>query len=148
VIKWLAFPLRTYEILGLNFGAEAGYIYDCPPGLKLASKYHSTAKIGDPIHMSVHSKYSPRVGIACFAYVTSLWVEENKRIYYVNQKYYLRQLLTKYCRWETMFIVWTVYASLFAISPAPMIHLPFTSNGRGTHRFAPNYFAAKVMWCR
>jgi hypothetical protein len=36
-----------------------------------------------------------------------------------------------------MFLVWTVYASLSATPPTPLIPLPFTSNGRGTHRFVP-----------
>jgi hypothetical protein len=36
-----------------------------------------------------------------------------------------------------MFIVWTVYASLSAAPPYPLINLPFTSNGPQTHGFAP-----------
>jgi hypothetical protein len=51
------------------------------------------------------------VGIKPCVSPTSLacgW-KENKRIYYVNQKYCLGQKATKYCHWETMFIIWTVY---------------------------------------
>jgi hypothetical protein len=49
----------------------------------------------------------------------------------------MRQRATKYCRWEIMFIVWTVYVSLSAAPPTPLIPMPFTSNGPQTHRFAP-----------
>jgi hypothetical protein len=39
-------------------------------------------------------------------------------LYYVNQSHYRhRNWATKYCRWEMMFIVWTVYASLTATLP-------------------------------
>jgi hypothetical protein len=36
-----------------------------------------------------------------------------------------------------MFVVWTVYASLPATPPTPLIPLPSTSNGSRAHRFAP-----------
>jgi hypothetical protein len=38
---------------------------------------------------------------------------------------------------EIIFIVWTQYAALSATAPTHLIPLPFTSNGRGTLRFAP-----------
>jgi hypothetical protein len=40
-----------------------------------------------------------------------------------------------------MFTVWTVHASLPATPLAPLILLPFTSNGRGTHGFVPTTVA-------
>jgi hypothetical protein len=47
----------------------------------------------------------------------------------------MRQRATKYCRWGTML----KYGqnSLSATPPIPLIPLPFISNGRRTHRFAP-----------
>jgi hypothetical protein len=76
-----------------------------------------------------------------FAYVISLRVEGKQTPILCKPKTLqtqkLRQRATKYCRWEIMFIVWTVYASLSAVSPSPLIPLPSTSNGRGTHSFAP-----------
>jgi hypothetical protein len=45
-----------------------------------------------------------------------------------------------------MFFVWTVYASLSATSPNPsVIPLPFTSNGRGMHSFAPTTVTTRVL---
>lgn len=40
-----------------------------------------------------------------------------------------RQIVTKYCRWKTLFVIWAVEASLPA-RPHPVIPLVGTSNGR------------------
>jgi hypothetical protein len=76
-----------------------------------------------------------------FTHVTSFMVEGTQT--YILRKpkispiYELRQRTTKYSQWEIMFIMWTVNASVPATPPAPLIILPFSSNGRGTHGFAP-----------
>jgi hypothetical protein len=65
----------------------------------------------------------------------------------VNQTHYLRKRETKDYLWETMFIVTKVYASLTA---TPVIPLPLTSNGRGTHGFVPStlqIMAFLIMQC-
>jgi hypothetical protein len=84
--------------------------------------------------------YSSRDQTVRFACVTSLKVE-GKHLPYTMYKTLptqeLRQRATKYCRWEIMFIVWAAHASLSAAPPTPLIPLPFTSNGKGTHTFAP-----------
>jgi hypothetical protein len=93
------------------------------------------------------SNYSSRDQTVHFAYVTSFWVEGNQTHIGLQCKpktlptKELRQRATNYCRWEIMFIVWTVglYASLSATSPIP---LPFTSNGHGTHKFFPTSAAS------
>jgi hypothetical protein len=80
-------------------------------------------------------------GPVCFAYVTSLRVEGKQTHTLCKPNtlttYELRQRATKYCRWEIMFIVWTVYVYLPANPPTPLIPLPVTSNGRETRIFAP-----------
>jgi hypothetical protein len=38
----------------------------------------------------------------------------------------LKQRAAKYCRWELMFVLWTVFACLSATPPIPVIPLPFT----------------------
>jgi hypothetical protein len=87
--------------------------------------------------------YSTRDKTLRFAYVTSLLIEGNEthvgllRNPKTLPRQELRQRATKYCRWETMFIVWTIYSSLLATPPTRLIPLPFISNGRLTHRFAP-----------
>jgi hypothetical protein len=58
-----------------------------------------------------------------FAYVTSLRVE-GKQKHMMREPEALptqemRQRATKYCRWEIMFVVWTVYASLSATHSHP-----------------------------
>jgi hypothetical protein len=82
--------------------------------------------------------YSARDQTVRFAYVTSLRVE-GKQTHIICEPQTLplselRQRATKYCRWEIMFVVWTVYAFL---SATPLIPLPFISNGCETHTFAP-----------
>jgi hypothetical protein len=79
--------------------------------------------------------------IVRFAYVTSFRVEGEQtqaRCVWIEGVTGIETetAATKYCRWGVMFIVCTVYVLLAAL-PAPLIPLPFTSNGRGTHRFAP-----------
>jgi hypothetical protein len=82
--------------------------------------------------------YSSRDQTACS---NSLRVE-GKQILHILRKpeilptWELRQT-TNYCRCETMFMVWTVYASLSATPPDRLIPLPFTSKGRGTHIIVP-----------
>jgi hypothetical protein len=74
---------------------------------------------------------------------TSLALEQKENMYYILRKpktlpiQELRQRATKYCRSEMMLKVWPVHASLSAPPSTPLIPLRFTSNGRGTHRFAP-----------
>jgi hypothetical protein len=84
-----------------------------------------------------------------FAYVTSLQAEGKQTHILCEPKtlltWELRQRATNYCRWEIMFIVWTVYASF---SATPLIHLPFTSNGRGTHRFVPTTVHSYILILR
>jgi hypothetical protein len=67
--------------------------------------------------------------------------KEKKRIHYANKKTLpaqeMRQRATKYCCWEIMLIVWTVYASLSATTPTPLNSLSFTSDGSRPHRLAP-----------
>jgi hypothetical protein len=83
-------------------------------------------------------RYSNRDQAVRFAYVTSLQLEthilRNPKTLPASE---LRQRATKYCRWEVMFVVWTVFASLPA---TPLIPLPIISNGRRTHRFDPDYY--------
>jgi hypothetical protein len=66
--------------------------------------------------------YSCRDQTVRFAHVTILRVE-GKNTILCNPKTLptqeLRQRATKYCRWEIMFVVWTVYASLSATPPKP-----------------------------
>jgi hypothetical protein len=88
-----------------------------------------------------------------FAYVTSLWVEENQKHMLCEPKTLstqeMRQRAAKYCSWEIMFLVRTVYTSLSAATPIPLITLPFTPNGPQTHRFAPTTAPAMVtQWGR
>jgi hypothetical protein len=48
----------------------------------------------------------------------------------------MRQLDTKYCRWEIMLKVWTGHASLSTVPPPPH-QIALSSNGPQSHRFAP-----------
>jgi hypothetical protein len=65
-----------------------------------------------------------------FAYVTSSRVEGKQTHILCKPKTLpteeLRQRDTKYCRWEIMFLVWTVYASLSATPPTPFDPIPFS----------------------
>jgi hypothetical protein len=74
--------------------------------------------------------YCGRSEAVSFAYVTSLWVEGNQMHMLCKPKTLsiqeLRRPATNYCRWEIMFIVWTVYTSSSAAPPTPLIPLPFT----------------------
>jgi hypothetical protein len=92
------------------------------------------------IHFPIQM-YSTRDQTVRFAYVTNLRVEGKQTHILCKPKtlptYELRQRDTKYCRWEIMFIEWTLYTPLPATPPTPLIPFPFSSNGRGTHRFAP-----------
>jgi hypothetical protein len=86
------------------------------------------------------------------AYVTSLWVE-GKQVHVLCKPKTLsaqemRQWATKYCCWEIMFIVWTVYASLFAAPPTPLIPLPLTSNGSQAPSFIPTTVLVVVIVSR
>jgi hypothetical protein len=89
-----------------------------------------------------------------FAYITSLLIEGKQTHILCKPKILptqeLRQRATKYCRWEIMFIVWTVYASLSVTTPNPLIPLPFTSNGSRAHRFASTTVtfvsSSPVLW--
>jgi hypothetical protein len=50
-----------------------------------------------------------------------------------------------------MFTVWTVYASLSASPSTPLIPLPLSSNGRGTHRFVQTavvFSTVSVPFCK
>jgi hypothetical protein len=61
-----------------------------------------------------------------FTYVTSLRVEGKQTHVLCKPKtstQEMRQRATKYCHWEIMFIVWTVYAPLSAAPPTPLIPL-------------------------
>jgi hypothetical protein len=65
----------------------------------------------------------------CFAYVTSLQVE-GKQTHILHKPktlltYKLRQRATKYCHWEIMFTVWTLYASLSTSPTNPSDPLAF-----------------------
>jgi hypothetical protein len=56
-----------------------------------------------------------------FAYITSLWVEVKQTHILCKPKTLstqeMRQQVTKYCCWEMMFMVWTVYASYLLPHP-------------------------------
>jgi hypothetical protein len=82
--------------------------------------------------------YSGRDKTVRFAHVISLLVE-GKRIPILckPRKHYLRQRATKYCRWEAMFAVITVYSFLSATTATPSIPLPLTANASETHGFVP-----------
>jgi hypothetical protein len=95
------------------------------------SCYSSVCSIHGPILQTVH-----------FACITSLWVEGKKKMHILCKPETLstqemRRQATKYCHWEIMFIVWTVYASLSAAPLTSLIPLPFTSNSSQAHRFVP-----------
>jgi hypothetical protein len=50
----------------------------------------------------------------------------------------MRLRATEYSHWQIMFIAWTECAFPYLLPlSTPLIPLPFTCNGRGTHRFAP-----------
>jgi hypothetical protein len=87
-----------------------------------------------------------------FAYVTNLRITGKKSIYYVNQGH------NRHRKWDSelqntasekkMFTVRTVYASLSATPPNPLIHLPFTSDGCRTHRFASTTACSFRTWLK
>jgi hypothetical protein len=51
----------------------------------------------------------------------------------------MRQRATMYCRWEIMFIVWTVYAFLFATAPTPSHPLAFYLYRISSAQIRPDY---------
>jgi hypothetical protein len=94
-------------------------------------------------------RYSRRDQTVRFAYVTSLQVERKQTHILCKRKTSptckLRQRATKCCHCEIIVIVWTVYASLSATPPTPLLPLPFSSNRRGTQGFASTTESAKCM---
>lgn len=62
----------------------------------------------------------------------------------------MRWQATNNAAWKFVFLVWTVYASLSAPPPAPLVRLPCTSNGPQVHRFFPTTLCsltAKMLIC-
>jgi hypothetical protein len=70
-----------------------------------------------------------------FSYVTILRVEEIQAHMLLKPKTLPVTASYKYCRWEILLVVWTVYVSLPVTLPTPLIPLSLTSNERGTHGF-------------
>jgi hypothetical protein len=84
--------------------------------------------------------YSIRDQIVRFAYFTSLLAEgKQTRFLYKpdNTDKGTQTASYKYRRGEVMCKIWAARTSLPAAPPTTLFLLPFTSNGRRTHRFEP-----------
>lgn len=80
----------------------------------------------DNIYLQLcEAPYSGQDQTVHFAHITSLWTEVKPRALQTQE---VSHQAMKYCHWEIMFIVLTVYNFLSDTPPIPLIPLPYTSN--------------------